>query len=97
MLGFCRSFTVLPLFAITVPFTLFSSFSHHFVIKGIENCEKRQLEVRNQSGNIVFRSSHYENEWNGDNCPDGTYRFQLIYSSHNISQTLTGTVTIIRK
>ena len=69
----------------------------HFVIKGIENCEKRQLEVRNQSGNIVFRSSHYENEWNGDNCPDGTYRFQLIYSSHNISQTLTGTVTIIRK
>ena len=69
----------------------------NFIIKGIENCEKRQLEVRNQSGNIVFRSSHYENEWNGDNCPDGTYRFQLIYSSHNISQTLTGTVTIIRK
>ena len=68
-----------------------------FVIKGIENCEKRQLEVRNQTGNIVFQSSHYENEWSGDNCPDGTYRFQLIYSSHNISQTLTGTVTIIRK
>ncbi len=67
-----------------------------FVIKGIENCEKRQLEVRDQSGNVVFRSSHYDNEWNGDNCPNGTYRFQLIYSSHNISQTLTGSVTIIR-
>lgn len=68
-----------------------------FVIKGIENCEKRQLEVRNQAGNIVFQSSRYENDWAGDNCPDGTYRYRFIFSNHNISQTLTGTVTILRK
>lgn len=68
-----------------------------FVIKGIENCEKRQLEVRNQAGNIVFQSSQYENDWAGDNCPDGTYRYRFIFSNRNISQTLTGTVTILRK
>ncbi|MBR6160267.1 MAG: gliding motility-associated C-terminal domain-containing protein [Bacteroidales bacterium] len=68
-----------------------------FVIKGIENCEKRQLEMRNQAGNIVFQSSRYENDWAGDNCPDGTYRYRFIFSNRNISQTLTGTVTILRK
>ena len=68
-----------------------------FVITGIENCEKRQLEMRNQAGNIVFQSSRYENDWAGDNCPDGTYRYRFIFSNRNISQTLTGTVTILRK
>lgn len=68
-----------------------------FVIKGLESCEKRQLEVRNQAGKIVFQSSHYENDWAGDNCPDGTYRYQFAFTNRNISQTLTGSVTIFRK
>ena len=68
-----------------------------FVIRGIENCTKRQLIVRDRSGKVVFRSSYYDNSWTGENCAEGTYLYQFIFSSNNIEQTLSGFVTIIRK
>lgn len=68
-----------------------------FMIKGLENCSKRQLVVRNRSGKIVYRSNNYENTWNGDNCPDGTYTYQLFYNNNGIDQSMSGTVAIIRK
>lgn len=68
-----------------------------FVINGIENCGKKQLLVRSNDGRIVFRSSNYENNWDGSNCPDGTYKYQFLYSSNGIDQTLTGIVHIIRR
>ena len=72
-------------------------FNDQFVIQGIENCDKHELIVRNRGGNVVFRSNSYENNWNGDNCPDGTYTYQFLYSSHGISQEMKGNVMIIRK
>lgn len=72
-------------------------FNDLFVIQGLENCDKHELIVRNRGGNIVFRSNSYENNWNGDNCPDGTYSYQFLYSRHGISQEMKGNVMIIRK
>lgn len=68
-----------------------------FVIKGLESCSKRQLIIRNRSGKIVYRSNNYENNWNGDNCPDGSYTYQFFYNSNGMDQSLGGTVMIIRK
>ena len=68
-----------------------------FMIKGIENCGKKQLLVRSNDGRVVFRSSNYENNWDGSNCPDGAYTYQFIYSSNGIEQTMSGIVHIIRK
>jgi gliding motility-associated-like protein len=68
-----------------------------FVILGIENCVKRELNVYDRNGRAVYRNRSYENTWNGDNCPDGTYTYQFRYSQNGIEQELRGTVTIIRK
>ena len=68
-----------------------------FVILGIENCVKRELNVYDRNGRAVYRNRSYENTWNGDNCPDGTYTYKFLYSQNGIEQELRGTVTIIRK
>lgn len=68
-----------------------------FVIKGVENCSKRQLVVRNRAGKVVYSSQLYNNEWDGGDCPDGTYSYQFTFTNHNIEQNLTGFVSIIRK
>lgn len=72
-------------------------YNDRFVIIGIENCVKRELNVYDRSGRAVYRNRSYENTWNGDNCPDGTYTYQFLYSQNGIEQELRGTVTIIRK
>ena len=69
----------------------------YFVIKGLEQCNIRELIVHNRAGNIVYRNNSYENQWNGDNCVDGVYYYQLTFDSHGIKRTMTGSVTIIRK
>lgn len=68
-----------------------------FIIKGIENCSKRQLVVRSSDGRIVFKSNNYENNWDGYDCPDGVYNYQFFYLSNGVSETMTGVVHIIRK
>lgn len=72
-------------------------YNDYFVIKGIEGCSKRQLIVRNRSGNIVFRSNSYENNWDGSDCPSGNYTYQFFYTRNGIEQTVSGNVAIIRK
>ena len=72
-------------------------YNDFFVIAGIENCVKRELYVYDRNGRAVYRSHSYENTWSGDNCPDGTYTYQFLYSQNGISQELRGTVTIVRK
>lgn len=69
----------------------------YFVIKGLEQCNIRQLSVHNRGGHVVFKSNSYENNWNGDNCSDGVYYYQLTIDNHGIQQTMTGSVTIIRR
>ena len=72
-------------------------YNDFFVIQGIENCVKRELAVYDRGGRVVYRTRSYENTWNGDNCPDGTYTYQFLYSQNGIEQEMRGTVTIIRK
>lgn len=69
-----------------------------FVIVGLENCVQRKLEVRNRSGQVVYKSNSYENTWDGGDCPDGMYRYMFLFTGANgIEQTLSGVVTIIRR
>lgn len=67
-----------------------------FIIKGIENCEKSKLIVRSKSGGVVLQISDYQNNWDAQNAPDGTYFYQLYYTIHGIEEVRTGTLTIIR-
>ncbi|MBR4135536.1 MAG: gliding motility-associated C-terminal domain-containing protein [Bacteroidales bacterium] len=68
-----------------------------FVIMGLEQCNKRVLIVRDRSGKTVYQSSKYNNNWDGSNCPEGVYFYQLTFGRNQIEETLQGSVTIIRK
>jgi len=35
------------------------------------------LEIVNRWGEIVYRTTDYKNEWNGENCTDGVYYYSL--------------------
>lgn len=67
-----------------------------FVINGIENCEKKMLVVKNKNGQTVFQSLNYDNSWDGNNLPDGTYYYQFNYSINNINELSRGTLLIRR-
>lgn len=71
-------------------------FNDIFVIKGIENCEKSRLLIKNRMGAVIFQTSNYQNNWNADNIPDGTYYYQFSYTFNGIMQTRNGTITIMR-
>lgn len=67
-----------------------------FVIKGIEHCDKRVLIVKDQKGQTVFQSQHYDNNWDGSDLPNGSYYYQFVYSINNINELRKGTVLIRR-
>lgn len=68
----------------------------HFVINGLEQCNKRMLMVKDQKGQTVFQSNQYDNSWDGTNLPDGTYYYQFMYSINNINEVRKGVVLIRR-
>lgn len=67
-----------------------------FVINGIENCEKSTLIVKDHTGRTVLQSQHYENNWDGNNLPDGTYFYQFAYTINNINEVRRGQLMIRR-
>lgn len=70
--------------------------NERFVINGLDNCDKRILVVKNQKGETVFQSNHYDNSWDGANLPDGSYYYQFMYSINNINEVRKGVVLIRR-
>lgn len=67
-----------------------------FVISGIENCQKSNLIVKDHKGKIVLQSQHYDNNWDGNNLPDGTYFYQFAYTINNINEVRRGQLMIRR-
>ena len=70
--------------------------NEHFVINGLEQCDKRMLMVKDQKGQTVFQSNRYDNSWDGANLPDGTYYYQFMYSINNLNEVRKGVVLIRR-
>ena len=71
-------------------------YNDFLVISGIEHCDQSKLIIRNKSGNIVFQTTQYQNNWDGANLPEGTYLYQFYYTIHGIGETRSGTLTLIR-
>lgn len=69
-----------------------------WVIDLISLQEKRQVQIFNRWGDIVFESDDYQNNWNGkfggQILPDGTY-YYVINLGGSLGR-LTGPVTIVR-
>ncbi|MBC8320653.1 MAG: gliding motility-associated C-terminal domain-containing protein [Bacteroidetes bacterium] len=54
------------------------------------------LVVFNVMGRTVFEAHNYDNQWNGDNLPDGVYYFVLTCNGVKSTDVFKGSVTIIR-
>lgn len=72
-------------------------YNDRFEIQGLESCSKRQLMVYNKYGKLVYKSNSYENNWDGADCPDGSYAYRFLYNSGGVDQIITGSLYIIRK
>lgn len=66
-----------------------------FEIKGIELVDNCGLTVFNRWGKLVFESTSYKNDWDGEGSADGTYYF-IFTLPENIMPPVHGTVTILR-
>jgi gliding motility-associated-like protein len=67
-----------------------------FVIGKLSSVENPSLLVYDSRGKVVFKSSKYQNDWDGYNAPDGTYYFYLQYSYKNKVQVKGGSIYISR-
>ncbi|KAF0197927.1 MAG: hypothetical protein FD166_1827 [Bacteroidetes bacterium] len=59
--------------------------------------QRMELFVLDRWGRKVFEDSNYQNDWDGDNLPDGTYYYKLNTYGYFRNRTYTGAVTIIRE
>lgn len=67
-----------------------------FVIDGVENYSSPKLVVQDKDNRVVYQSDDYNNNWDGENCPEGVYSYELTYSYNGIESQASGTVRIIR-
>jgi len=75
----------------------------NFVIDGLDQMSGTNLVVYNRWGKVVFESSDYKNDWDGNDSADGVYFFILTSKGNifkvaggNYTNTMNGTVTILR-
>ncbi len=64
-----------------------------FYIAGLEKFPKSRLEIYNRWGIKMYESSDYQNDWNGEKAPDGTYYFILYVVD---GRTIPGYLTLLR-
>ncbi len=67
-----------------------------FVIGKLSSVENPSLLVYDSRGKVVYKSSKYQNDWDGYNAPDGTYYFYLQYTYKNKVQVKGGSIYISR-
>jgi gliding motility-associated-like protein len=66
-----------------------------FVISNLERYPQSYLAIFDRSGNKVFESNDYQNNWDADNCQNGTYYYILKMRKGPLSER-SGTLTIVR-
>ena len=58
--------------------------------------ESTELTIFNRWGRIVYHSKDYQNDWDGDNLPDGTYFYVLKCHGLKNDATYNGSVMIVK-
>ncbi len=65
-----------------------------YIVKNLNYYLGSKLIVFNKWGSIVYENTNYQNDWDGDKTPNGTY-YCLLYVSDN-RPPLSGFLTILR-
>ena len=69
--------------------------NEHFVIPDLKYFPVNELTILNRWGNVVYYNPSYNNDWNGDQLPSGTY-FYLLKLGDNKNDIQKGRITILR-
>ncbi len=73
-------------------------YNDFFVIKNLDKYSENSLLVADRNGKIVYDKNNYQNDWGGQNLPDGTYYYIVSYKDKNSNKGLIkGQITILRK
>jgi gliding motility-associated-like protein len=66
-----------------------------FEVRGLDLFDQSTIEIFDRWGNVVFSSDNYDNSWNGDEQPEGTYYYiiEVDDPQHTIHK---GVITILR-
>lgn len=64
-----------------------------FIVQGLEAFPGTTVQIFNRWGAVVFEANHYNNDWDGDDLPDGTYFYVIKLPS---GEDFAGSVTIAR-
>lgn len=65
-----------------------------FFIKNLDTNPNSKLVIFNRWGNEVYSSGNYQNNWDGDGVPDGTYFYVLVLQT---GKEYKGTLKVIRE
>jgi gliding motility-associated-like protein len=73
----------------------------YFVVRGLEAYPNNDITIYNRWGNIVYQTTGYQNDWQGQNnknepLPDGTYFVVLNAGVDDSKVTLTGYIDLRR-
>ncbi|MBK7270520.1 MAG: gliding motility-associated C-terminal domain-containing protein [Flavobacteriales bacterium] len=63
-----------------------------FEIEGIRS-KTNTVRIFNRWGQMVFETSNYNNQWDGDDLPDGTYFYEVLVEG--VTDAYTGHLTIL--
>jgi gliding motility-associated-like protein len=90
-----------PVYQIEIPNVITPNgdgFNDVLVIKNLDKYTDNNLLIADRAGKVLFDKNSYQNDWDAQNIPDGTYYYILSYKDKNSSKgVIKGLITIIRK
>jgi gliding motility-associated-like protein len=90
-----------PVYQIEIPNIITPNgdgFNDMFVIKNLDKYTDNNLLIANRAGNILYDKNSYQNDWDAQNIPDGTYYYILSYKENRKNKgVIKGLITILRK
>lgn len=90
-----------PVYPIEIPNVITPNgdgFNDVLVIKNLDKFTDNNLLIADRTGKEVYEKNSYQNDWDAQNLPDGTYYYILCYKDKNNSRVvIKGLITILRK
>jgi gliding motility-associated-like protein len=73
-------------------------FNDMLVIKNLDKYTDNNLLIADRAGNVLYDKNSYQNDWDAQNIPDGTYYYILSYKDNSKNKgVIKGLITILRK
>ena len=68
----------------------------YLVVEGSENLVSTRMVIYNRQGKVVYEKRDYDNSWNAENLPDGSYFYWFTFEYEGHSFMRQGSVQVIR-